>query len=182
MPAVLHAAVGVAAGRATARVHAGRLMLVLALLSMAPDLDVLAFLAGIPYPAPFGHRGAFHSVTVALGIGWLCSLGARQWQLSRLRMFVVVSAVVASHGILDTFTDGGLGIALAWPFSNHRFFFPWRPIPVAPIGRGILSHYGRHVLLVESFVAIPLLLYGLWPRRARRTEQATTRAPPEPPG
>lgn len=165
MPSVLHAAVGVAAGRATARVHPWRLMVVLALLSLAPDLDVLAFGFGIPYAAPFGHRGAFHSIAMALLAGGLCSLGARQWQLSRLRMFLVVSAVVASHGLLDTFTDGGLGIALAWPFSNHRFFSSWRPIPVAPIGGGILSRYGGHVLLTELIVAMPLLAYGLWPRK-----------------
>jgi inner membrane protein len=169
---VLHAAIGVAAGRATARVHPWRLMVVLALLSMAPDLDVLAFGFGIPYAAPFGHRGAFHSIAVALVLGGLCSLGAREWRISRLRMFVVVSAVVASHGLLDTLTDGGLGIALAWPLSNHRYFASWRPIPVAPLGGGILSSYGQHVLLAELIFAVPLLAYGLWPRRARPAAQA----------
>ena len=165
MPGILHAAVGAAAGRAVARVRTGRLMVVLALLSMLPDLDVLAFAFGIPYQAPFGHRGALHSIAMALVIGALCSLDARAWQLSRLRMFGVVSAVIASHGLLDTFTDGGLGIALAWPLSNHRFFFSWRPLPVAPIGAGILSRYGLHVLLTESIVAVPLLVYAFWPRR-----------------
>jgi inner membrane protein len=165
MPGVLHAAVGAAAGRAAARARTGRLMLVLALLAMLPDLDVLAFAFGIPYRAPFGHRGAFHSLGMALVIGALCSLDARAYQLSRLRMFAVVSAVIASHGLLDTFTDGGLGIALAWPLSNHRFFFSWRPFPVAPIGAGIFSRYGLHVLLTESIVAVPLLLYAFWPRR-----------------
>jgi inner membrane protein len=168
MPGVLHAAVGVAAARATARARTGRLMIVLALLSMLPDLDVLAFGFGIPYHAPFGHRGALHSIPVALLIGALCSLDARAWQLSRLRMFAVVSAVVASHGVLDTLTDGGLGVALAWPLSNHRFFFAWRPLPVAPLGSGIFSRYGEYVLATELLVAVPLLLYAFWPRRSRR--------------
>lgn len=164
MPAVLHAAVGVAAARAAARVRTGRLMLVLALLSTLPDLDVIAFAFGIPYHAPFGHRGALHSIPVALVIGALCSLDAHAWRMSRWRMFAVVSTVVASHGVLDAFTDGGLGIALGWPLTDHRFFSSWRPIPVAPIGTGIFSRYGYHVLLTELACAAPLLLYAFWPR------------------
>lgn len=169
---ILHTAVGVAAARATARARTARLMLVLAILSALPDIDVLAFAFGIPYQAPFGHRGALHSVAFALVLGGLCSLDAKAWQCSRLRMFVAVSAVVISHGLLDALTDGGLGIAWAWPLSNHRFFLPWRPIPVAPIGAGILSSYGRHVLLTELLFAVPLFVWGLWPRRPKREGQA----------
>ena len=33
--------------------------------------------------------------------------------------------ITASHGILDAFTSGGLGIALLSPISNQRFFSPW---------------------------------------------------------
>ena len=33
-------------------------------------------------------------------------------------------------------TNGGLGVALFSPFSNARFFFPFRPIKVSPIGVG----------------------------------------------
>jgi inner membrane protein len=165
VPSLLHVAIGAAAGRATARVRAGRLMLVLGLLSMVPDLDAIGLFFGVPYHAPLGHRGAFHSVTVALLIGALCSLDARAWGLSRLRMFLVTSAVVASHGLLDALTDGGLGIAFAWPVSNHRYFLGWRPIPVAPIGARILSGYGQYVLMTELILAVPLLVYALWPRR-----------------
>ena len=31
-------------------------------------------------------------------------------------------------------TDGGLGVAFFSPFDNHRYFFPWTPIRVSPIG------------------------------------------------
>jgi inner membrane protein len=167
MAGVLHVAVGVAAGRAAARVHPFRLMAVLVFLSVAPDLDVLAFAYGIPYEAEFGHRGASHSIFVALLVGGLCSLGAREWHMSRLRMFLVASAVVASHGVLDTLTNGGLGIALAWPFSDHRFFACWRPIPVSPMGSALVSEYGQRVLLFETIASIPLLAYAFWPRRGR---------------
>jgi inner membrane protein len=31
-------------------------------------------------------------------------------------------------------TNGGLGVAFFAPFSNARYFFPWRPIEVSPLG------------------------------------------------
>jgi inner membrane protein len=64
-------------------------------------------------------------------------------------------------------TDGGLGCALLWPFSNERFFAPWTPLPVAPIGRAFLSWEGLRVAAVESIALLPFLIYGLWPARAR---------------
>ncbi|NIM77978.1 MAG: hypothetical protein GTO20_04240 [Candidatus Aminicenantes bacterium] len=42
--------------------------------------------------------------------------------------------LTASHGVLDAFTNGGLGIALLSPFDTTRHFSPWQPIEVAPIG------------------------------------------------
>jgi len=33
-------------------------------------------------------------------------------------------------------TDGGLGVAFFAPFDNHRYFLPWTPIRVSPIGIG----------------------------------------------
>jgi inner membrane protein len=74
-------------------------------------------------------------------------------------------AVAASHPLLDAVTDGGLGVALLWPFSNERFFAPWRPLPVAPIGARMLSPRGLHVVLVEMLWSWPLLVWALWPRR-----------------
>ena len=68
---------------------------------------------------------------------------------------------------LDALTDGGLGAALAWPFSDARFFAPWRPIPVAPIGVGMLSRRGLEVVLAEAVLFLPIFAVGLWPRRSR---------------
>jgi inner membrane protein len=73
--------------------------------------------------------------------------------------------VALSHGLLDTLTDGGLGVALLWPYSTQRFFAPWRPIPVAPIGARLLSAYGRQVMWTELIYFLPLFAYSLWPRR-----------------
>jgi inner membrane protein len=52
--------------------------------------------------------------------------------------------------LLDALTNGGLGVALFAPFSNERFFFPWRPIEVSPIGAGFFSARGMRVLLSEA--------------------------------
>ena len=40
----------------------------------------------------------------------------------------------ASHGLLDAMTDGGLGVTCFAPFDNRRYFLPWTPIRVSPIG------------------------------------------------
>ena len=77
-------------------------------------------------------------------------------------------AVLASHGLLDAMTDGGLGVALFWPLSNQRFFLPLRPIPVAPIGRRMFSQRGLTVLVSETVLFLPLWLYALWPALTRR--------------
>jgi inner membrane protein len=78
-----------------------------------------------------------------------------------------VALVLASHGLLDTLTDGGLGVALLWPFTTRRWFAPWRPLPVAPIGARLFAPVGLHVLLVELVCFAPLFAWALWPRRAR---------------
>jgi len=142
-------------------------MLAFSALSLAPDLDVIAFRFGIPYPAPFGHRGAAHSILAALVLASVAAfatpLTAEGWTRSRLWLLCAVVAV--SHGLLDTLTDGGLGIALFWPFSNRRYFAPWTPIPVAPIGARMFTPRGVRVVVIEALQFAPLLLWSLWPRR-----------------
>ena len=69
---------------------------------------------------------------------------------SAVRLFVWFTVVTASHGLLDAMTNGGRGIGFFAPFSNHRYFFPWRPIQVSPIGAGFFSPRGLLVLASES--------------------------------
>src|SRR4029079_1673869 len=56
-----------------------------------------------------------------------------------------------------------LGCALLWPFDLTRYFAPWRPIPVAPIGLGMISAYGLIVVLVDLAMFAPALLFALRP-------------------
>ena len=78
----------------------------------------------------------------------------------------VAVAVVASHPLLDTLTNGGLGCALFWPFDRTRYFAPWHPIPVAPIGLAFFSVYGMLIAVVEALLFSPILLFSLWPARS----------------
>jgi inner membrane protein len=170
MASLGHVAIGMAAGRFWAgtsdRKDLARTMVAFSALSLAADLDVIGFRFHIPYSAPFGHRGATHSICVALIFASCAAFAARLGpEQTRARLWLVCVTVAVSHGLLDTLTDGGLGVALLWPFSTHRYFAPWTPISVAPIGRGMLSKEGLRVVLAEALQFAPLLVWSLWPRR-----------------
>jgi inner membrane protein len=164
-------AVGLAAARVTpppAGLRRWHWATLLTVVSFAPDLDVLAFRFGIPYGAPFGHRGASHSPAFAVLCGCALGLAARASSVPALPVLLTAGLVMASHGLLDAFTDGGRGVALLWPVSSERYFAPWRPIPVSPIGMGILSSRGLRVIAYELLLFLPLFVLALWPRRAAR--------------
>ena len=76
----------------------------------------------------------------------------------------------ASHGILDATTDGGLGIAFFSPFSNARYFLPWRPIAVSPIGvAAFFSERGLNVLRSEfKCIWLPSGLFAFLALAVRR--------------
>ena len=173
MASIGHVVVGLAGARVLADGGGGvgmrwQTALLLSALSLWPDADVIAFWLRVPYRAEWGHRGATHSLLLALLAGVACSylLGRTK---SRLRSILVCVGVAASHGLLDALTDGGLGAALLWPWSLQRIFFPLRPLPVAPIGLHLLSERGVSVLLREALLFLPLLLWALWPRRQPAT-------------
>jgi inner membrane protein len=136
-------------------------------LSMLPDADVLAFALGIAYDDPWGHRGATHSLVFAALVGAAAAMTASRFGRRRLKMWCLASLVAASHGLLDTMTDGGLGCALFWPFDVTRYFAPWRPIPVSPIGLEFISPAGALVAAVEVILFSPLLFYALGDGNAR---------------
>ena len=138
--------------------------------SILPDVDVFF---GHPFNSndALAHRGFTHSVGFALLCG-LAALLAFQWLRARpFVAFAFVAVATASHGFLDAFTNGGSGIQLLWPFTDERYFMPWQPIAVSPIGlRGFLTHYGLYVLYSEAkwlwlpAIALAGLMY--WVRRS----------------
>jgi len=117
--------------------------------SILPDLDVLAFRLGIPYEDALGHRGFTHSLAFAVVMALAAGGACRALDTTFSRAFWFVLAAAASHGLLDSLTNGGLGVALLWPFSDERYFAPLRMIEVSPIGIGFFSERGVQVLLSE---------------------------------
>ncbi len=85
------------------------------------------------------------------------------------RVFVCIFVATASHGILDAFTNGGLGVAFFAPFDLSRYFFPVRPILVSPIAvAAFLTQRGVSVLMSEmAWVWVPSIGVFLLARFAR---------------
>lgn len=143
--------------------------------SMLPDADIIGFHFGIRYGDLLGHRGFTHSLffgvlvaTAALAV----SARKRVAGLSPLGIWSYVFLCVASHAFLDAMTDGGLGVAFFSPVDVGRYFLPWRPIKVSPIGVGqFLGSRGIAILRNEIlWIWIPTLAFvcvALLVRKAR---------------
>src|SRR5690349_17071330 len=137
--------------------------------AVLPDIDAIGFWMGVPYESLCGHRGLTHGMPFAAATGIACALAARS-----KRAALPLALATATHGVLDAITDGGLGVAFFSPFSNARYFLPWRPIEVAPISITDFIEQGGLGSLRGELIWIwaPLLLLVLVTStiRASRTE------------
>ena len=179
MPTVFaHALVPVAVGLGLGHARIPpRLLLAGALAAMLPDADVIAFKFGIAYADALGHRGASHSFVFALALGALSALLWRPLHARAMTAFLFVGLSTLSHPLLDMLTNGGLGVALLWPWSEQRFFAPWQVIEVSPFAHRFFSARGVEVLWSEArWIGVPALLLMatlaaprfLWERRQSR--------------
>lgn len=137
--------------------------------SMLPDADAIGFFLGIPYESMWGHRGISHSIffSVLLSVTLNFILFDKSTS-SNLKQtaFLYLFLSTLSHPLLDALTNGGLGVAFFAPFDNSRYFAPWRPILVSPMGMGFLSIRGLAVLLSEFiWIWIPSLLFTFLARK-----------------
>ncbi|MEO9566346.1 metal-dependent hydrolase [Parasphingorhabdus sp.] len=137
--------------------------------AMLPDADVIGFGYGIDYAASWGHRGATHSLLFAAISALVATALIRPEKYLAAGLFLFVA--MASHGLLDTLTNGGLGAALFWPWSDVRHFASSTPIAVSPIGvANFLSDRGLKVLQSEAiWIWTPLVIVTLpvWIIRSR---------------
>ena len=174
MPTVFaHAVAGAALGSAVR--PTGKAAALAAVCAVLPDLDVLAFAAGIPYEHALGHRGLSHSLAAAALVGALVVGLFFQRAPNRLGLWALFTAASTSHGLLDMLTDGGLGVGLLLPFRDARLFFPVRPVEVSPIGAGFFSARGLAVLQSEAvWIGLPSVLVasGAWLARHRARRAA----------
>lgn len=156
-----HAVVAVALGKSLPKtLGSWKVILVGVFCTVIPDLDVITFKMGIPYDSFWGHRGFSHSLLFALVFAVLCATGFsikaftwKRWLMLTLFFFLCT----ASHAVLDAMTNGGLGVAFFSPLDDTRYFFPWRPIVVSPIGAArFLSERGLEVLKSEAiWIGVP---------------------------
>ena len=174
MPTVFsHPAVPLALGIGLGpRIVPPRLLAAGVLAAALPDLDVIAFSWSVPYGSGLGHRGFSHSLFAAAAVALAGVALSRRLQAGAGRTVLFLFVAMASHGILDAFTDGGQGVALLWPASAERFFAPaaLRVIEVSPIGlTRFLSARGITVLESElRWIWLPALALGLILIGARR--------------
>jgi inner membrane protein len=167
---ISHTAVPIAIASAAGKRNVPRSLLATGIAaSLIPDLDVVGLLFGIPHEHFLGHRGLSHSPVFGLATALLSLLAWRKLGPSRPAVFGVVFVSILSHGLLDAITHGGIGVAFLSPFSNERFLFPWRPIPVAPLELSLLlTSQGLMVVLAEvAWVWVPCLMIGLFCRLFR---------------
>ncbi len=161
-----HAIAAVAIGKTFPKaVTTAKVLILGALCAMLPDADVIAFSFGIPYEHALGHRGFTHSILFAVVLAFVLGhvffkelrLGTSKWWL--LVLFLFLSTV--SHGLLDAMTTGGRGVGFFIPFDNARYFLPWRPIKVSPIGVSrFFSEWGMEVIKSEIvYVVLPCFIW-----------------------
>lgn len=106
-----------------------KLVIIAAIAAAAPDIDGLfKHFLHVPESSVYAHRGALHSLFVALAAGVVAALFHKRLGVRPLTAGVLIAAAMASHGLLDMMTDGGQGVAYLWPLSSLRLFADWRPI------------------------------------------------------
>ncbi|MGB4782676.1 metal-dependent hydrolase [Candidatus Methylomirabilis sp.] len=172
--AISHPAVALAVGAVFTKEQLPRRFWLLgAACTLLPDIDVLGMLIGIRYSDMLGHRGITHSAAFAAVLALLFGLpmAARDRSVSKACLISYLFLCTASHGLLDALTDGGLGVAFFAPFSNSRYFLPWRPIPVSPFSPvDFFGPRGITILLRElQWAWLPSLGTALIARLIRHT-------------
>jgi len=145
-----------------------------------PDVDAL----GRPFGAGDlawlgGHRAFSHSIVFAALLGIVLAAvarravprgGAQPDDASVGRLWLAFVLAGASHGLLDTLTSYGEGVALLAPMSWARFSAPWHPLDPAAAAGG---HTGPAQLVYgllneAAWIWLPALTVGLGVGAARR--------------
>ena len=80
----------------------------------------------------------------------------------------------ASHGVLDAFTDAGLGVGFFVPFDDACYFFPWRPIATSPLSIGAFFNGPALRILSNELLWRGLPLAVFVTSVARATSRALT--------
>jgi inner membrane protein len=117
---VAHSLIGVSVAAALDRRAEARwqLLCLCGLLGVCPDFDY--GLNWLHIGRGGWHHGFTHSIMFALVVGVLTAF-VSGWR--SVRGFVVFSAAIASHTLLDYLITESRGVALWWPFTDRRYKF-----------------------------------------------------------
>lgn len=146
--------------------------------AVLPDLDVLAFKFNIEYGHMFGHRGFTHSIFFAFFFSLIVvGLFYKRKALTRKKftaLWLYFFICVLSHALLDALTTGGKGVALLAPFTDERYFLPWRVIRVSPMSISrFFTDRAFAILASEAFwIGIPSIIIIIigWGRNKIRSK------------
>lgn len=165
MPTTLtHAVPAIAVGLGLGKDYISkRLIFTGAFIANIPDLDLIGSrYFHIPFDSVYGHRGYSHSIFFALVLAFIFSLFFLRSDFKKALLFL--SFCTLSHGLLDAFTQGGLGTTFYWPFSDIRYHAFVQPIINVGVSFRSLyaSRLGFPIFISEIiWVWIPFLLLGL---------------------
>jgi len=144
-----------------------------AFLGVAPDFDFALNWLGISIGG--WHHGFTHSIPFALVVGLMTIVVLRRWNV---RSFLVFGAAYVSHTLLDYALTESRGVALWWPFTNHRYKLQL-PNPIDyTYSVNSFSKAATDLLkisLVELLIFAPLLLVVISVRQfvSKRTQFET---------
>lgn len=165
MPTTLtHAIPAIAVGLGLGKNYISkRLIFTGAFIANIPDLDLIGpRFYGIEFDSIYGHRGYTHSILFALVLAFIFSLFFLKSDFKKAFLFLTFCTL--SHGILDAFTEGGLGITFFWPFLDDRYYAFVQPIINVGISfRGLYATaQGLPIFISEIiWVWLPFALLGL---------------------
>jgi membrane-bound metal-dependent hydrolase YbcI (DUF457 family) len=134
-----------------------------ALLAVCPDFDYV--LNWLHVGRGGWHHGFTHSILFAVFVGALTAF-VSGWR--NVRGFIVFSAATASHALLDYVMTESRGVALWWPFTDHRYKlggtnlidYTWSSASLWAAAIDVLR-----ISLIELFIFAPLLLLVIVLRR-----------------
>jgi membrane-bound metal-dependent hydrolase YbcI (DUF457 family) len=154
-----HALVGASAAAAlvpASRSRQWKLLLIGAFLAVSPDFDYALNLMRISGGG--WHHGFTHSIAFAVLLGLITVVISREWSV---RSFILFSGAAVSHTLLDYLITESYGVALWWPFTDHRYKlrFPnpidytWSDASIWEASVDVLK-----ITLVEFLIFAPILL------------------------
>lgn len=134
--------------------------------AVIPDADAIGYKLGVPYDSMFGHRGFTHSflfaLLLAMAVVFVFYKNEKPFTKRWITFIGFFFLATASHPILDAMTTGGLGVAFFSPFDTTRYFFPFRPVKVSPIGVSqFFSEWGWRVIKSELVWAPSFVVMGV---------------------